>query len=148
MLLRKGYQRSLLRKFTSSTEVADSEALALMTGISVDSMKRKVRIFIPPQSTMQSGVNQSTFWRIGFMQEDSPRWANNLMGWTSTRDPIYNISTMMRFETKEAAIAYAEKHGFEYEVNDTPGYGTKLQPKNYGHNFAFKKDPKPEDDIF
>lgn len=35
-------------------------------------------------------------------------------GWTSTGDPLSNMG--MPFSTKEAAVAYAERNGLEFEV--------------------------------
>lgn len=35
-------------------------------------------------------------------------------GWTSTGDPLSNMG--MPFPTKEAAMKYAERNGFEYKV--------------------------------
>jgi len=110
-------------------------------------LSRMVTIYIPPRNTMQSGIHSSTFWRISLRQDDSPRWSNPLMGWTSTRDPLFNVASQIRFETKEDAIKYCEKHGFDYEVDDTPGYHTKLEPKNYGNNFKHVVDRKEDEEL-
>jgi len=45
------------------------------------------------------------------------RWENPLMGWTSTGDPYANVGEAgISFDSEEAAKAFAEKHGWEYEV--------------------------------
>lgn len=39
------------------------------------------------------------------------------MGWTSTGDPYANVGdASLSFDSQEAAIAFAERHGWEYTV--------------------------------
>lgn len=39
------------------------------------------------------------------------------MGWTSTGDPYANVGdAALSFDSAEAAMRFAEKHGWEYEV--------------------------------
>lgn len=39
------------------------------------------------------------------------------MGWTSTGDPYANVGdSALSFDSQEAAIAFAERHGWEYTV--------------------------------
>ena len=39
------------------------------------------------------------------------------MGWTSTGDPYSHVGdSALGFDSEEAAIAFAEKHGWEYMV--------------------------------
>ena len=40
------------------------------------------------------------------------RWENNLMGWSSTADPLSN--TNIDFADKEEAVAFADKNGWAY----------------------------------
>jgi NADH dehydrogenase (ubiquinone) Fe-S protein 4 len=45
------------------------------------------------------------------------KWENPLMGWTSSGDPLaHQISTTIKFGSKEAAMAFCNKHGWEFEV--------------------------------
>lgn len=45
------------------------------------------------------------------------RWINPLMGWTSTSDPLENVGrATLLFHTKEEAIAFCHKHGWEAQV--------------------------------
>ena len=45
------------------------------------------------------------------------RWENPLMGWTSTGDPYANVGeSALTFDSEEAAKAFAERHGWQYEV--------------------------------
>lgn len=50
---------------------------------------RMVRIFVPTKSAMQSGTANTDKWEMEF--ENRERWTNNLMGWTSTGDPLSNM---------------------------------------------------------
>ncbi|KAK6245909.1 hypothetical protein SCA6_008999 [Theobroma cacao] len=57
------------------------------------------------------------------------------MGWTSTGDPYANVGEAgLEFDSEEAAKAFAEKYGWEYEV------------KSYADNFKWKGPPNGEDD--
>ena len=60
---------------------------------------------------------------------------NNLMGWASSADPVSNI--LMDFATKEDAVAFAERHGWEYELEDPKERLPKA--KSYALNFAWNK---------
>lgn len=42
------------------------------------------------------------------------RWSNPLMGWTSTADPMSNMS--LSFSTPEQAVRFCKKRGWKYEV--------------------------------
>lgn len=46
------------------------------------------------------------------------KWANPLMGWTSTADYQYMSYRRLAFDTKEDAIDFAEKRGWAYEVEE------------------------------
>lgn len=43
---------------------------------------RRVRIYCPAKSAMQSGTNNINYWQLDF--DTRERWENPLMGWTST----------------------------------------------------------------
>jgi NADH dehydrogenase (ubiquinone) Fe-S protein 4 len=59
------------------------------------------------------------------------RWENHLMGWQSTGD--YTNATHLSFKTKEDAIRFAEKQGYEYFVQEHQK--RKIVPKSYANNF-------------
>ncbi|GJY25722.1 NADH dehydrogenase [ubiquinone] iron-sulfur protein 4, mitochondrial [Tanacetum coccineum] len=66
------------------------------------------------------------------------------MGWTSTGDPYANVGEAgLSFDSEEAAKAFAEKHGWEYQVkkHHTP----ILKAKAYADNFKWKGPPKTEE---
>jgi NADH dehydrogenase (ubiquinone) Fe-S protein 4 len=60
------------------------------------------------------------------------RWENPLMGWQSSAD--YMQGTHLNFKTKEDAIAFAEKQGYEYFVQEPNE--RRFTPKAYANNFV------------
>jgi NADH dehydrogenase (ubiquinone) Fe-S protein 4 len=59
------------------------------------------------------------------------RWENQLMGWQSSGD--FMQGTQLDFNSKEDAIRFAEKQGYEYFVQEPNE--RKLIPKAYANNF-------------
>ena len=70
------------------------------------------RIYRPAKTAMQSGKAKSRDWRLEF-EPASARTLDPLMGWTSSTD--MNGQVRLSFETKEEAVAYAERHGITFE---------------------------------
>jgi hypothetical protein len=93
-----------------------------------------VRIFQPSKSAMQSGRAGTHQWVVVFEQE-SPRGADPLMGWTSSRDTREQLR--LSFPTKEEAIAYCEREGLQFSIEEPRE--RKVTPKAYADNFAFKR---------
>ncbi|XP_051901197.1 NADH dehydrogenase [ubiquinone] iron-sulfur protein 4, mitochondrial [Pristis pectinata] len=105
-----------------------------ITGVPEDQVKtRKVRIFVPARNAMQSGTNNTKLWKMEF--DTRERWENPLMGWASTADPLSN--SVLSFTSKEDAIAFVEKNGWRYEVEEKKVKMTR--PKSYGANFSWNK---------
>ena len=94
----------------------------------------RVRIFKPAKTAMQSGRADSDRWVLEF-EPESAREVEPLMGWTSSADTRTQLR--LRFDTKEEAIAYAEKHGLMYVV-DEPGE-REPKPRAYADNFRYKR---------
>ncbi|XP_077318878.1 NADH dehydrogenase [ubiquinone] iron-sulfur protein 4, mitochondrial isoform X1 [Lithobates pipiens] len=108
--------------------------IATLTGVPEEQIKtRKVRIFVPARNTMQSGVQNTKKWKIDF--DTRERWENPLMGWASTADPLSNM--VLSFTSKEDAIAFVEKNGWSYEVDERRI--PKPKSKSYGANFSWNK---------
>ncbi|KAM5264657.1 NADH dehydrogenase [ubiquinone] iron-sulfur protein 4, mitochondrial [Ctenodactylus gundi] len=108
--------------------------ITTLTGVPEEHIKtRKVRIFIPARNNMQSGVNNTKKWKMEF--DTRERWENPLMGWASTADPLSNM--VLAFSTKEDAIAFAEKNGWSYDVEERRI--PKPKSKSYGANFSWNK---------
>jgi hypothetical protein len=90
------------------------------------------RIYKPSKTAMQSGTAHTDQWLLEH-EPEAARELDPLMGWTGSG----NTQTQVKlwFDTKEAAIAYAERMGLAYVL-------TEPQPRNhirksYSDNFKF-----------
>ena len=90
------------------------------------------RIFKPARSAMQSGKGKSQDWVLEYEQE-SPRAADPLMGWTSTSDTA--IQVKLKFASREEAENYARRKGIAFSVQAAGPVRT--QKKSYSDNFKF-----------
>ena len=92
------------------------------------------RIYKPAKTAMQSGTAKTREWALDF-EPVQPPTVEPLMGWTSSGDMMQQVR--LRFDTKEEAIAYCERHGIAYQVLASP------QPKRraiaYADNFAYDR---------
>lgn len=93
----------------------------------------KARISQPDKTAMQSGKAKDN-WLLEFAPE-KPQFVDPLMGWTGMTDMKQEIKLF--FPTREAAIAYAEKHRIPYEVS-APAKRKQVR-KAYADNFKFGK---------
>jgi hypothetical protein len=92
------------------------------------------RIYKPSKTAMQSGFANTKDWVLEFEPEE-PRTVEPLMGWTSSGDMKQQVR--LRFETKEEAIAYCERHGIAYQVSESKPVPRRLI--SYSENFAFNR---------
>lgn len=88
------------------------------------------RIFKPARTAMQAGRGQTKDWVLVY-EPQSPRRPEPLMGYTSTADALSQIA--LRFETLEAAEAYAKREGIPYRVQKPSE--PKVQRNAYADNF-------------
>ena len=95
--------------------------------------ERMVRVYRPAKNAMQSGTHGIKRWRLEF--ENRQRWENNLMGWASSGDPLSNMQ--VDFASKEEAIAFVEKNGWDYFVEEAAEKTPKT--KSYALNFSWNK---------
>jgi hypothetical protein len=88
------------------------------------------RIIETDRKTTQSGRAKAGKWTLEF-ESDRAQRHDPLTGWVGNA----NTATQVRlaFATKELAIAYAEKHGFDYHIVSAPPVKLKLQA--YADNF-------------
>jgi NADH dehydrogenase ubiquinone Fe-S protein 4 len=93
------------------------------------------RIFKPSKTAMQSGQGNTKAWVLEFEPEE-PRTVEPLMGWTSSVDTRQQVR--LRFDDKQEAIAYCERHGIAYQVFDTKAPAAR-RVISYSDNFAFKR---------
>lgn len=92
---------------------------------------RTVRIYKPAKTAMQSGIRQTKLWKIDF--DVIEKWENPMMGWTTSADPLQAMQ--IKFESKEDAMAYCSRQGWQYVV-DEPNE-TLLKKKSYADNFVY-----------
>ena len=88
------------------------------------------RIYQRPKNAMQSGKALTDQWVLEFEQSEARR-PDPLMGWTGSGDTQAQVR--LTFPDKDAARAYAEKHGIAARVHATPPKALKLQA--YADNF-------------
>ena len=88
------------------------------------------RIYKPARTAMQSGTAKTRDWVLEFEPERA-REIDPLMGWTGSAD--MNGQVVLRFETREGAVAYAEKHRIPYQVFEPKPRA--MRPKAYSDNF-------------
>lgn len=60
------------------------------------------------------------------------RWENPLMGWQSSAD--FMQGCRLQFNSKEEAVAFANKQGYEYFVQEPND--RVFKPKAYANNFV------------
>jgi hypothetical protein len=90
------------------------------------------RIFIPAQTAMQSGKAKTKEWVLEF-EPASARVSDPLMGWTVSTD--MNGQVRLQFDTREEAVAYAQRHGIAFEVLAPKAHRRIVRA--YADNFAF-----------
>ena len=95
----------------------------------------EARIYRPAKTAMQSGhAGSSSKWVLEF-EPESGRQVEPLMGWTSSSDMRGQLR--LRFDSKEEAIAYAQKKGLMYVVDDP--HERQPRPKAYADNFRYQR---------
>lgn len=93
------------------------------------------RIYQPARNAMQSGQSKS-HWVLEFAPEQQKR-IDPLMGWTGSGD--MNGQVRMTFPDRETAVAYAERHGIAFQVQEPKKRRHVIKPGGYGGNFAFNR---------
>jgi hypothetical protein len=90
------------------------------------------RIYKPAKTAMQSGPARTKEWVLEY-EPEAPREIDPLMVWTSSRDMKSQVR--LSFDTKEEAIAYAERNGIAYQLAEAKGRAPVR--KAYADNFRF-----------
>jgi len=88
------------------------------------------RIYQPARSAMQA-VQSKDDWLLEY-EPEKPREIEPLMGWTSSADMRSQVK--LRFDSKEEAVAYAERNGIAYRVEEPKPAVPKIL--SYADNFA------------
>jgi hypothetical protein len=90
------------------------------------------RIYKPARTAMQSGPARTKDWVLEH-EIEAPREIDPLMGWTSSRDMKQQLR--LSFDSKDEAVAYAERNGVPYRVMEPKP--RKAVRKSYSDNFRF-----------
>ena len=83
---------------------------------------------------MQSGKGMSQLWVLEF-EPNAPKTIEPLMGYTSSTDMLSQVK--MKFESREEAVAYADRNDVEYRVVEPKE--SKRRPMSYSDNFKFDR---------
>ena len=82
------------------------------------------------RKTTQSGKAKAGHWLLEFERQE-PQRPDPLTGWNGSGDTRPQVR--ITFATKEAAIAYCEKHGLPFHIVPAPPIRLKIQA--YADNF-------------
>lgn len=85
---------------------------------------------------MQSGQGKTKTWVLEFAPEGRKE-LDPLMGWQGSGDMRGQVKLM--FETKEAAIAYAERNGLAFQVKTPQERKHIRRNAGYGDNFSYQR---------
>jgi len=91
------------------------------------------RIYQPARSAMQAGEAKDS-WLLEY-EPEKPREIEPLMGWTSSSDMRSQVK--LKFDDKETAIAYAERNGIAYRVEEPKEKTAKRM--SYSDNFKYNR---------
>lgn len=94
----------------------------------------QVRIYQPTKNAMQSGRAQLKTWVLEH-EPESPNRPDPLMGWIGSQSTKGQIK--LKFGSKDEAVAYAKRKGFEYTVLEPKS--RRIKPKDYSANFAYDR---------
>ncbi len=94
-------------------------------------MPSRARIYRKPKTAMQSG-QAGQDWVLDYAPAEK-RVADPLMGWIGSADTQAQVR--LHFDSREEAIAYAEREGIAYDV-ELP-HTRRIKPKSYSDNFKF-----------
>lgn len=100
--------------------------------------KRVVRIYRETKPATQSGRHNGDHWSLDWdVLGKGNRWENDLIGYQSSAD--YMQGTIMHFDTKEAAIRFAQGQGWDHYVQEPKT--RHFRKKEYAMNFFHSSGP-------
>lgn len=120
----------------STVTEQDKAAIKVLGGLPETQHKRHVIIHQPARNAMQQGVFKHQKWRMEWVRDANygQRWADPLMGWTASSDPLN--TTYLYFETLERAVEYAQKHGYTYAV-EVAAEDNQIPNRAYADKFTY-----------
>lgn len=93
----------------------------------------QVKIYQPAKTTMQSGRGKAKKWLIE-CELTTKRAPESLMGWISSADTLNQLK--IQFDTAEQAVAYAEKNGWTYSIQQPAE--RRIKGRTYLDNFKYQ----------
>jgi len=91
------------------------------------------RIYQPARTAMSSGMANTQHWVLQFEAAEAKR-RDPLMGWQGSGDT--NGQVQLRFDTRDAAVEYARRHGIPHQVMEPKVRKPNVRNRGYGDNFA------------
>jgi hypothetical protein len=116
---------------TVSRKFNNRQAADLELGFQGSNMT--ARIYQPARTATQSGQAKDK-WLLEY-EPESPRQIEPLMGWTSSGDMKSQVK--LKFDTKEEAIAYAQRNGIAFRVEDPKPVARRIS--SYSDNFRHNR---------
>ena len=90
---------------------------------------KKVKIYKPTKTAMQSGNRNTKNWVIEF--DTLNTGVDPLMGWVNSKDTMSEVK--LEFATREQAINFAKKNNIDYYIVEPQK--RKIIKKSYADNF-------------
>ncbi|ODV97418.1 hypothetical protein PACTADRAFT_49133 [Pachysolen tannophilus NRRL Y-2460] len=116
-----------------TTEDTSNLPKELVSGAPRDlSTKRIVRIYKASKAATQSGKKETEGWNLDWdVLSKGNRWENDMIGYQSSAD--FMQGTIMKFDSKEAAIRFSKGQGWDYYVYEPKE--RRFRKKEYAINF-------------
>jgi hypothetical protein len=89
------------------------------------------RIYQPAKPAPQSGRLKTKFWIVEH-EPAARQEPDSLIGWVGSGDTENQV--ILRFPTREAAVAYCRKNGLTYTISEP--HARVVRPKSYAENFT------------
>jgi len=113
--------------------------MSAFTGAPVEMMETRVVKIYQQAQGVQNATQNMIPWRMQWEDDQTNRWTNPLMGWTSTNDPLSNTHMTVEFSSSEDAARFCERNGWKYEIiQPKPNNELNASPKKYADNFKWK----------
>ena len=94
----------------------------------------KVTIYRPTKTATQSGHGGTRRWVLEPDAEAAPG-NDRLTGWSGSSDTLRQVR--LRFDSREAAVAYARANGMDYEVVEPRERRPMM--RSYADNFRYDR---------
>lgn len=98
--------------------------------VKINRKNMTAKIYRPAKNAMQSGKGKTKIWMLEYAPEQK-KTVDKLIGWQGSGDMKQQIK--LKFESREAAISYAEKNNIPFTVIEPKERIIKAQ--SYADNF-------------